>query len=879
MATITAITPKRVEDENEEVREENPARQETTASIRPQRTERSALERANRLGQTFTTGAVDLLGFPADLINSVLPERFQQIGGSRDLRALGETLGITLSPDEDPESLSERIVYEIGATSLPTAAVLRTGKALSPIAAITRSAQETGRKVGFISKYSREAAQRPLTFLSGETLAATGAGAGGFAASQITPDSESAETVGQLVGGFAPSFLQNFSFIGQAVTRGVRFATSPLTGERSRQRAARRLQAEVADPEAAAREIERMRGTGVSPARATGEQNLIALESAVRRRYPEVDEQISTDLANAVEDLERQARDIGNISGQERVTEILRNRRDYLLESLEVESAKAGEAYASRIANLGPEADSRQIQSAFDGTVGRAYESARATERQLWESIDFDVPTTMANSRSYLNTELKTRSAAADPEDIPEYVKKLINVKKNTVDVRYVQDLRSRILQDIRTERAKDVPNRNKVRILGQIQENLLEDMQATAGQSEVIDSALAYSRDLNQRFMQGRVGKLLGFERTGGSRIAPEDSIDFILRGGTPTTNVQQVINAVPESAGDISNFIKNQYAVTSLKPDGRIDQRRSRNFFEKYRGVINSIEGLRDELEGAAQSGQRLDDLLNRKNKLEGILDNRNKSVLSLYLNEPVEDAMDYIFKSKKSSTLAANLRRRVQEDPLALEGLKYSYAEHIIRKGMTNELNQETGEQIVNGARMLKELNNTKSAGKAMGLSDREIEKIEKISRSISRANRSGFPAINVGKEVTGDVENYFLDSISAIAGARLGTLAGNSNAGVSLQQASRGSTALQRVMRVLTKDKAEQVLIEAMTDDELFRDLLLLPTASPARKDRLARKLNAFIPSTAAQSVQDEEGAQEQRPAPRIEGIDINSEGAE
>lgn len=902
MASIVAITPKGIDRQDTDQEQEFVVDNQT---VSVQREERSALQTANRLGQTLTTGAADLLGFPVDLVNSVLPERFQQVGGSEDFREWGAKLGLTLKPGERPETFSERVVYELGAAALPTGAVLRGGRAAtSATNALSRSAQETTRRVGSLTQFSRQAAQKPLSFVSAEATAATAAGVGGGVANYIFPDSETAETVGQLVGGFAPSMLTSLPSLSQMAISGAKFVTSPITGYRGRQRAARRLQQEVADPAVAASEIQRQQGRGLSPARASGEENLIGLENLVRKKYPEIEGQISEQLAESVDGLVREAREIGNLSGQERVTEILRNRREYLLNSLEVSSARAGEAYAASLARLGSDADSRQIQAAFDTTVGTAYDQARASERQLWSNVQDNAIGNIDGTRLYLNEELANRSEAADPSDIPGYVRRLISPRtagevdtsieltpaqrqevsrlddESRISVRYIQDFRSRVLQDIRRERAKDAPNRNKIRILSGLQENLLNDMRSAEGQSDAIDSALAYSRDLNQRFMQGKVGEMLGFRASGASRVAPEDSIQFILSGGrasSSATNVRQVLNAVPEAAGDVSNYLKNQYAVSTLNADGTINQSRSRRFFEKYRNVMDAIPGLRADIEGAAQTGQRQQDLLNRKNRLMAIVSSPQKSALSLWLDEPVEEAMSRVIKSKNPVVLAANLRRRVQQDPLALEGLKSSYIEHILRRGLTGNLDPETGENIVNGSRLLNELSNTTSTAKALGFSDAEIKRAEDIFRSISRANRKGPPAQNVARgEIVGDIQNYFMDSIAAFLGARAGSMVPTANAGVSIQQAARGSTALQKVFRFLSRDKAEEILIDAMTDDQLFRDLLITPTSSPVRKDRLARRLRAYIPSAAMNEIeQDEERQVETGSGPRIEAIDTDT----
>jgi len=823
----------------------------------------SALERANQLGQTFTTGAARFFGMPVDMANAAL-ERvglgdFKQIGGTEDLLEMGSRLGMTLQPGEEPEGLAERISYELGFASLPTAGVLGLGRAATSASqAIARGASEATNKVGAVTQAARQAASKPGATTALEATSAAGAASGAELANEIAPDSESFEAAGLLIGGFTPGFLANFSAVGQLVSKGARFVASPVTGERSTQRAARRLQERVADPEVAAQQIDEQAGRGLTPARATGERNLIDIENAVRFKYPEVDQQISDQLEGAIDDLVRESRQIGSLSGQARVKEILENRRDYLLGSLEVESAKAGEAYAVRLSQLGQDANSRQIQAAFDETVGNAYDTARSTERQLWNNVDTQGVAELQNTNKFYAGEVAKRSEAADPEDIPDFVENLLDVDGRPT-VNYLQDFRSRVLQNIRAEKAKDAPNRNKIRLLTGLQENLMEDMRGALGQSDALDSAIAYSSDLNQRFMQGRIGKLLGFERTGASAVNPQDSIDFILRGGTPTTNVENALNAVPESRENIADFLRNQYAVTSVKPDGRINRSKSNTFFQKYRSVLDTIPGLEDELREAATRGERSEQLLRRKETVSKLARDPKRATLSLFLDEPIEDAMKNVLSSKNPTKEAARIRRKVQQDPEALDGLKSAYVDSVFNSARTGQLDEETGEAIINGAKIINQAENTRAAAKALGLNDEEIERTISIGRAISRANKRGTPNVKLDGSgaIVGDVQNYFLDSVAALVGARAGAAVGGGTAGGSIQAASRGSTALQKVFKALTRDKAEEVLVAAQTDEKLYRSLLLTPTGSKARKDKLAERLNAFIPSAAGVLTEEED----------------------
>lgn len=790
-------------------------------------------------GASTLTGLADVLGAPTDIVNAGLSalglEEYHQIGGSDDLRELGSKMGLTLAPGESVNGLIERINREIGATVLPVGGFLATGG---------RVAATSGSQ---LAQAARAAAQRPGLTSVLEFGSATTSAMGGELANKTLPGNEAAEIVGELGGGFAPSIIGAVPRIA-VIPRAVAKATFPFTEYGGRLRAARRLQSASPDTEQAAADIERFSTSGMTPAQASGQKQLLEIENAVRKYDPQADRRISESLSNAENRLREKAATIPG-GRKERIREILENRRDYLLDTLDVRSGQASADFARRVSELGPEATPRELSAAANSTIRKAYEQARNTERELWGAIKTDIPTDMSETRQRLANILRSRSEASDPADIPGFVRTLINRKNPSV--RFVQDLRSRIGQEIRKEQALDAPNRRKISILTDLSDSLLEDMSKVGGQSESIDSALAYSRDLNQKFRQGKVGNILGFDRTGAGRVDPQDTIQYILGGGTPTTNVQEVYRAAPGSREQIEDFLRNTFAATVIKDGGGVDRKAGRRFLnKKYADILDLSPNLRDEFEQVVKRGERAETWANRREKVKKVMERPQKTVTSLWLNSPVDKEMDALLRAKNPVKVAAKLRRQMQGNDEALNGLKQAYLDSLFRKSLAGSPDEE-GVRFIQGGKFREMLNETRGASKALGFSESELKRLETVSTALSRAStRAG-----TASEIVGDRPSKIIDIMGSVIGAKIGGKIGDTS-GSSLQAAGRFSKEVREFLGKLTRDKATEIVRDAVEDPELYKSLLLGPT-EPIKKQRMAvQRLNAYIGTTQTHSEEQE-----------------------
>ena len=88
------------------------------------------------------------------------------------------------------------------------------------------------------------------------------------------------------------------------------------------------------------------------------------------------------------------------------------------------------------------------------------------------------------------------------------------SLSKDGGTVQELKSLRSELLREVRAEKAKDAPDRAKISLLQDLQQSLLADMDVPG--DDALTIALGFSRGLNQRFRQGDVGMILGYQKSG---------------------------------------------------------------------------------------------------------------------------------------------------------------------------------------------------------------------------------------------------------------------------------------------------------------------------------------------------------------------------
>lgn len=276
----------------ERARQRLQVQQEGTLEERQQ----AALSAARQRAAETPTGMQRVTGALRDFNTGVL----ESVG----LRgALGGTIG--RARGDDPEGVVGAGLRTAGQAAtlslLPTAAAARIpgmGATAAQRSAQQVAAQRAGATGGAeqsLQQIVQTAAQRPGVSAAAELAGGFGAGAAMGAA----PDDPTSQALAGLGGGLAGA-MTPVAVAGatQGVGRRAMETLAPFTETGGRLRAARQMQARAEDPEAAARAV--LQGEpGVSPARRTGEQRLLAQERRILEDRPELDARFRQDLAGA----------------------------------------------------------------------------------------------------------------------------------------------------------------------------------------------------------------------------------------------------------------------------------------------------------------------------------------------------------------------------------------------------------------------------------------------------------------------------------------------------------------------------------------------------------------------------------------------------
>lgn len=785
----------------------------------------------------FNYSLSDFLGMPMDAaagimkLTGLVPNDYSPVGGSESVRDTLRSFGLNL-PEEGsrPDNIAGRAGRIAGASVVPLGAVRAGGAALS-----TRSLDNLSTfQKGLVTAYSK-----PIKTSLVEAGAIAGATAGGTIAADMYPDNQNAEMLGELAGAFTPGIATDL------ISRITNIA--PLTsnikrmfsGEGSQIRAERRVASVTQSRPDALNNLLDESLLNLDPATRSADVGAIGLMKAAINKDPE----LAKKIADSTEASIKIARGL-TLGGGNPDAPI-----DYLKGLKAKAAAKAQESINRLDSDVSPVEASRVIRSRVEESLSQA----RQTETQLWKSLPKEGNADTSNIKQTFSGLLQERTIAADPSEIPSYLTNLVgrlDKQGNFVEgaalkqpkLSVLKELRSRIGRDIAEERAKDSANWNKIRILKDVQESLYDSL-STA--SPEYGEAVSYSRELNKQFTQGRIGKLLGYERSGGQAVTEGGTLDFFL--GSPENirkGVAQLREASPESIPVMEEGIKGLFGSAVIRPNGAFDVDRARRFLNSKSALLDEFPDLRKNIQESIRTQTVVDEMSGAKvgNNLSKFI--RDKSVTSLYLEADPDKAMHSLLTARNSQGQGAIMRDMVnlvkQDDSgQALSGLKTAYGQYLLRSA---ESSQEFGG--LSGAKYSRMLRDTESAAKEL-FSKEELTRLNRVGEELRKLDLRASTTAE-GKIIT-DAPNKIISLIGGTIAARAGAQAGAGSSGASLRTASIFSREYNELLGKLTRDGAEQVIMDSITDPNKFK--LLLQNATPENLKRFNKSFGGLLPASA------------------------------
>ena len=393
---------------------------------------------------------------------------------------------------EEPTDIFGSAARVAGQTAA-AAPILGTAAAAASVPA--RAATKLGRAAQFPQKLIAQAGQTfarsPGAVTSVETALGASAGAGGFVAKQIFPDSDAAQFVGEIIGGTAPSLTPTGLAIRAAggVRNAIKIVRHPFTEIGGRKRAAARAQraAPTEQREQALTELDRPTivdpETGkpvLTPAQRTGEQGLLSLERAVMESSEELTRHSDIRIAHANEVIQRSLTSLGDQPAAAAVP--IQDAQRYLDNLLDTRVRIAAQRVDERVTELGPKASREQTNLVAREELEKALGSARAQEQELYAVIPEKTAAPFSETKSQFNTIIRSLGKAQQ-SDIPAVAKRFLSeesdeffgknlpvgFKKGETTIQELRALQSKLRETARNSRAGDKRNLNKARISDEI--------------------------------------------------------------------------------------------------------------------------------------------------------------------------------------------------------------------------------------------------------------------------------------------------------------------------------------------------------------------------------------------------------------------------
>lgn len=812
----------------------------------------------------INAGIADFLGFVLDpMIQGTFAGAPEELERPDSVRKQLSEYGLAPPPGAESDDFLGRMLYDMGNVLVPSLLTFGYGSVLSQTG---RAAQLASKTPGAISSVTRTpfenvaktAAENPVKYWLTEFLSSFGATHGGILGETLTDGSPAGRAIGELLGGLSPEVVRGLTRAGGTVKK-----FSPFRGHD--QRAARRMQQLFGS---ALDEIHRNQSDnilGLPPAIHSGDPGAASLQRAVEGANPQAAARLARKEAQAM----RRAEQILLGSDPEKSRKAVRAYLNNLVSSSLANVKK-------RLSRLSPR---KEYPAAIvKDELNKSYRTARGRETALWRKVKNPAVDTTDVDTLWEKT-LRSRLPEDNPADIPEYLRTFLGdleqkgrallsrsphfyiykPGKMRPRVANVQALRSRIMEDIADEITKPRPNRSKLRIMNKTQDALLQTLSSSSTGPQY-DAALEYSRQLNNRFTKGFVGRFLGTSTDEEFATLGPDIYKSLtnLDASDQRKAVQQMLAASPKARRRVEDIVKQTFYAQTVEDEIFLKDR-GKKFLRRNKGMLEEFPEVRKQIDELIDEQATLDTFMGERGPVTMSPVKKRMAVTGLYLNAPIGQEVQRILTQTENP--AAAFRALIKElggDKNALRGLRTTVKMYLLDQAKLSTGVNVLGESNISGRRLTKLLE--QHAGDLNPvLSPSERRRLKVIARELIKIESArGIGAAEGG--VISDAPARVLDIIARMIGAKggqaLSEVGGGRGAGLgsSLVLAQTGSKEATGRLYRWTNDVAKQILIEAVEDQEKWDELVRLGTSKDLEKTLVNALGWLAIPTTTAAGVQ-------------------------
>lgn len=428
--------------------------------------------------------------------------------------------------------------------------------------------------------------------------------------------------------------------------------------------------------------------------------------------------------------------------------------------------------------------------------------------------------------------------------------------------------------------------------------EALLDDMDQV--RNPAYDAARAFSKELNDSFTRTFAGDMRAVGKTGAERILPEILVSRAFSGNSDVVNarlqqIQDAVDMLPRlhsqyvadfgpndprariledavnrsgervvSTADAVDRATRLAAAASIDPQtGRLNTSRLSRWMNENETLVNSIPGLRYDLENSLRAQNSLDLVTKQNSAIAKKID--KQVAFSKFLGENPSEAVADAINSKNP---ALSMRRLAQAASTGMGGgrsqdmvdaLKSAVYDYAYAKGGGDKLSF----QAYNDAFFSPTSTGRPSLADILvdsGVMNRgEIANIKKLTGELSRIE-----AVMQNKQVLDRVletSDVVEDLVLRVVGARMGAGLASKGAeagGSSLIAASAGSK-MMREMFDRMPNESVRGLLEQAAKDPAFMVRLLEKGRSEQDKIRFAKQLRGYLINAGLTAAEEEEPA--------------------
>jgi hypothetical protein len=671
--------------------------------------------------------------------------------------------------------------------------------------------------------------------------------------------SMAAEVLGTLTGGFTASGPLQRLAVG-----GAKRALNPFTEATSMDRAANRLRQVTDDNPLAVKNIDKNIDTGLHPSAMTEDQGLMAMEQTIAAYDPALGTKMAKQTSDTVDNLMGALRDVSKAGSMTSVKKVLAANTKRTKAALDARIEIAGERSRKALEDLGDvgtEADISRIQRA---ELQSALDDATVQESALWEAIPKNAKTrtsgVMAKYEELLkdlplaqkdNMPVKARQllgGSKESEMIPSGVVgtdgKMIMLEGpaptgklgKTTTIKELDGLYKEL--GTAASEARKASNNNTARIAEDLREAILEDMSHVKGDRaarESVGKARAFSKEKNKKFSDGTIGKILGTKK-GSVGVDPELTLGAGvgqggLKGSLAAREIAVATDKDVGQLGAVQEFIKRKFLDAVLE-DGVINPVKARNYIANNAELMETYPHLRDQFRSARKAEDVSRSIKDSSEALRGKLDKPSVSKTAKILNAPVHEEVKNIFTSPDPEAAMQNVVNAIRRDKTgeATKGLRSGVAEYLINLMKSKSLDVKNRPMVSGGA--LKTALTKESSRTALSkvFTPKEMKNWDKFADTLILANRQQNMRATPASSIIGDSQGYITEKLGSIGGVKLASLLSRyTGGGGSIQIPAMGGEMGRKLVRNLSADKAEQVLIDALTENpELLKALYMRKT---------------------------------------------------